>query len=231
MKENAQVRIGVMVSRYTPITGKVASGDRTIEFVDGKMLIYLSAFETMSDDTLLNLMLLFKTWWEHDKGDEHDDSKEDAIRLIERLHGDAVRAKTEWRLHKSRMEDAMRWMAERIDESESRLKNALQLLQGSCASVEIPVGIFRDCEGDEKMIRDIQTILKHVVIEPTGSLVLNDLAELVSKDRSVSRDTAKAHIRAVLLDSAVDAQKGKSVKILGMTMKPAVGGAGILSYS
>lgn len=219
VKDNPQVRIGVMVSRYTPITGKIQKGDRDIEFVEGKMLLYLSHFESMSDDTLMNLMFLFRVWWSCDNGHaEENETKETTIRIIEKLHTEALKAKTEWRLHKSRLDETIRWMAERVDEAETRLKNALNIIQGTVETLDIPDGIFRNYEGDERSQRDIQTILRHVTIDSSASLVLNDLAELFAKERSVTRDTAKTHIRAVLLDSVVNAHKGKTVRVTGMSL-------------
>jgi hypothetical protein len=213
MKENQHVRIGVMVSRYTPITGKNAKGDRDIEFIEGKMLVYLSNFEAMED--LPSLMLLFRLWWESDKHTEEEETKEATIRSIERLHAAALKSKVEWRLHKSRMEEALRWMAEVVEEHEQKLHHALNILHGS-SLVAIPEGIFRNCDGDEKAIQLIQLILEHTRAEH-GSVVLNELADCVGKAKGLSRDTAKAHIRSVLLDSAMEPPKGKHpARVLGL---------------
>lgn len=218
MKENPQVRVGVMISRLTPITGRTASGDREIEFVEGKMLIYLSNFEAMSEETLPSLLLLFRLWWAHAKEETEDTSKQDAIRQVERLHADAARAKIEWRLHKSHLEEGMRWMAERVEETESRLKNALMLLQGTLVTVEAPAEIFRDAGADEKAQRDIQIVLKFAKPEASSSCLLSDLADYVSREKGISRDTARAHIRAVLKDDVIDAPRGKPIRITGLQL-------------
>jgi hypothetical protein len=219
MRENAHVRVGVMVSRLSPITGKTSRGDREVEFIDGKMLIYLSNFESMGEDMLPSLALLFRLWWASALPDI-DTSKETAIRQVLALHGEALRAKTDWRLHKSRMEDALRWMAEQVDTTESRLKATLAVLQGAVASVDVPEGIFRDVAGDERASRDIQTILKFSASDPSGECTLNDLADVFSKECAMSRETAKSHIRAVLLDSCIMATKGKVTRIIGLKMLP-----------
>jgi len=234
MRENAQVRIGVMISRCTSIVGKNTSGDRDIEFIDGKMLLYFSNFESMSDDTLPNLLTLFRLWWKIDQTTAtsvEDESKEQTIRQINKLHQDACRAKNEWRVHKSRMEEALRWMATQVDETESRLKSALNIIQGCVVSnVALPETIFRDVHGDPVLMKDAQTILKFAVAEEGKSLVLNDLAELFSKERALSREAAKSHIRAVLLDKVLETPKGRSTRVLGLVIKteeaPALGGAG-----
>jgi hypothetical protein len=209
-----------MVSRATGITGQTTGGDRSIEFIEGKMLIYLSNFEAMSEDTLSNLLLLFRVWWAQDStsSEEEDEARIAAIRCVERLCEEASRAKTEWRLHKSHMENALRWMAERVEDTEARVRSALGLLQGTAKVVDVPAGLFRDCAGDAKSTADIQTILQHAEADATASCVLNDLAEQFAKTRGMSRDTAKAHIRAVLLDSNIDAPKGKPMKVLGLRL-------------
>lgn len=218
MKENHNVRIGIMVSRYTPITGKIAKGDRDIEFVEGKMLVYLSNFEAMNDDALPSLMLLFRLWWESEKNTEEEESKEATIRSIERLHAAAVKSKVEWRLHKSRMDEALRWMAEVVEDNEQKLQHALNILHGS-SILSVPEGIFRNCEGDDKAQQLIQLILEHTM-PSDSSLVLNDLAEIVGKAKGLSRDTAKTHIRSVLLDSVIEPPKGKyPARILGLVFK------------
>ena len=224
MKENHQVRIGVMVSRYTQITGKVASGNRTVEFVEGKMLIYMSNFEAMSDDMLPSLMLLFRLWWESDKNIEESESKEAMIRTVERLHSASLKTKGEWRLHKARADEMLRWMADTVEDAEERLHNAIKALQGTTiTSIVTPDGIFRDSMGDEKMQGWIQLILENTVASDTDSCILNDLADIVGKKKAISRDTAKSHIRAVLLDSAIELQKGKyPARVRGLILKNAV---------
>jgi hypothetical protein len=220
MRENTHVRIGVMVSRFQPITGKNAGGDRIVEFNDGKMTIYLSNYENMSDDTLVQLLLLFRVYWSHDKTDAVDESKQVALRQVIALHEAAARAKTEWRLHKSRMDDAVRWMAEMVEHTEERLKAALAILQGTSVALEVPAGVFREVAGDDRASRDVQIILKYANVSEGSSLLLNELADAFSKECGISRETAKSHIRAVVLDSCIDSPKGKPTRIVGLQMTP-----------
>jgi hypothetical protein len=221
MKENPQVRVGVMISRLTAITGQVSHGDRNIEFVEGKMLIYLSNFESMSDDTLANLMLLFRVWWaqDHADNDDEDTSKIDAIRQIEKLYDEASKAKTEWRHHKSHMDTAIRWMAERVEDTESRLRAALNVLQGVVKSLDTSKEIFiEEIVGDAKKTEDAKTLLRISSVNPSSSCLLNDLAKLFATERNISIDTAKSRIRDVLQPSIIEAQKGKPIKILGLAL-------------
>jgi hypothetical protein len=220
MKENSHVRIGVMVSRYTGITGHTARGDRDIEFFEGKMLIYLSNFEAMSDDTLPFLLMLFRLWWDSDKNIETGEIMESTIRNIERLHAAAVKARTEWRLHKTRMEEGLRWMAELVEENETRLKAALSVLQGGGAVCAAPAHIFRAVDGDEKAVELVKLIMNHVVVKKEGHCILNDLADIVAQTYGFSRDTARGHVRGVLLESVIEPPKGKTpTRVAGLVLK------------
>ena len=217
MKENPHVKIGVMVSRHTPIVGKTKTGDRTVEFFEGRMLIYLSRFEEMSHDTLSSLMLLFRLFWASERSIDDTESKQEAIRQIEKLHTAAIQAKREWRLHKSRNDETMRWMAEQVEDHETKLKQALNVLRGATL-LEVPIGIFREFAGDEGAQQVVQLILEATTPAPGESVTMNEVAEHVAKRKGVSKDTAKAHIRGVLLDASYEQLKGKPARILGLKL-------------
>jgi hypothetical protein len=218
MRENPHAKIGVMVSRYTPIVGKTKTGDRAVEFFEGKMLIFLSRFESMSEDTLANLLLLFRLFWESERCVDDTESKEESIRQIESLHARALQAKKDWRLHKSRNDETMRWMAEQVEEHETKLKQALNVLRGA-ELLEVPAGLFRDFAGDESAQQLVQLLLEYATPAPGDSVTLNDAAEFVGKRKGLSKDTARTHIRGVLLDTAYEQLKGKPGRILGLKVK------------
>ena len=69
------------------------------------------------------------------------------------------------------------------------------------------------------MLQTIQCILDFTVPSEGDVCVLNDLAELFGKRKGISRDTARSHIRGVLLDTAYDQPKGKSGRVLGLVLK------------
>ncbi len=219
MKENPDARIGVMISRFTPIVGKIGSGDRHIEFLEGKMFIYMSQFEDMSEDSLKQLMPLFQFWWESDRNTESEESRINAIRQIEKLYENAVKARTEWRVHKSRMEETLRWIAETVEESEHRLQQALNVLNGAVGLISAPEGIFRVCDGEERATQLIQYIMEVTEPSPDSSVLMNDLAEHVGKRMILSANTAKTHIKSVLLDTVIDSPKGKPMRIRGLSFK------------
>jgi hypothetical protein len=218
MRENPHAKIGVMVSRHTPIVGKTKTGDRAVEFFEGKMLIFLSRFESMSEDTLANLLLLFRLFWESERCVDDTETKEESIRQIESLHTRALQAKKDWRLHKSRNDETMRWMAEQVEEHETKLKQALNVLRGA-ELLEVPTGLFREFAGDESAQQLVQLILEYAIPTPGESVTLNDTAEFVGKRKGLSKDTARTHIRGVLLDTAYEQLKGKPGRILGLKAK------------
>lgn len=222
MKENAQATIGVMVSRYTPITGKTTKSDFYTEFVEGKMLIYISNFDRMSEEILPLLMVYFKLYWRCGQKLEEDDGKINIIRQIEKLHKKLEEKKKEWRVHKSHQENALRFTGELVEELEHEMKCLLNDLQGIVEKVHnIPEGIFRDCQGDESASQKIQVILSLTEPSSEHSVELNELADLYGQKRgNISRDTAKSHIKSVLLDSAFQQSKGKTPsRVLGLALK------------
>lgn len=221
MNENSTISIGVMVSRYTHITGKNSSGSKHIEFLNDKMYIYLNNFDAMSEDTLPGLMLLFKTYWLISRNFESQETIETAVRMIEKLHGDAVKAKTEWKQHKSHNEAMVRWMAETVERTEASLKSALQMLQGGVTKEKlvIPPRIFRDVT-DEKAMECIRHVLEVTTVSKDESCVLNDVAQAVSERMGLARDTVRDNIRGLLLDAAFIPNKGKNpARIQGLQLK------------
>jgi len=221
MNENPTISIGVMVSRYTPITGKNNTGAKHIEFLNDKMYIYLNNFDAMSEDTLPGLMLLFKTYWLISRNFESQETIENAVRTIEKLHGDAVKAKTEWKQHKSHNEAMVRWMAETVERTEANLKSALLTLQGGVTKekIVIPPRIFRDV-ADDKALDTIRHILEVTTVSKDESCVLNDVAQAVAERMSLTRDTVRDHIRGLLSDAALIPNKGKNpARIQGLQIK------------
>ena len=219
MKENDTISIGVMVSRYTHITGKNNSGNKHIEFTNNTMLIYLNNFDTMSEDTLPGLMLLFKIYWHASRNFDSQETIEDAVRTIEKLHTDSIKAKTEWKLHKSHNDALVRWAAELVEKTEECLGSTLRNLQGGITKekINIPKHIFRDVSGEEKSVECIRHILDSTTVDKNSYCVLNDLADIVSKKMNLTRETIKDRIKGILLDDAYVPSKGKNpARITGL---------------
>ena len=221
IKENPETNIGVMVSKHTGITGKTAKGDLHHEFVEGKLLMYISNFDRMSDELLPLLMMFFKMYWKNGQKLEEDDGKINAIREIEKLNKTIEEKKKEWRVHKAHQESALRFTSEFVEEMENKVRYLLNDLQGTVEKLkDIPPNIFRDCLGDESSIQKIQTILSCVEHDPDSTVELNKLADAYVKARgNLTIDTAKSHIKSVLLDTAIIANKGKMpTKVIGLVL-------------
>jgi hypothetical protein len=94
------------------------------------------------------------------------------------------------------------------------------MLKGAAKPVEAPIDIFRDPMGDAKSIADIQILLRITTAAPSESCTLNELASRFAETHGrITQDTAKTRIRAILLDSVIDAQKGKAIRINGLILK------------
>jgi len=221
MRENRTMRVGVMVSKRSAITGMTERGDMYTEFIDGQMLIYISRFDDVSKSTLPLLMELFHVHWNSDAISERDESKDSAIRSIVELHGKAQRAKTEWRRQRSVMMEAIQFMAELVDTNEEAIQRTLTNLRAGTVIKhhDVPASLFRPTHGDEKLEQTIQIILEATTLKEGSVISLNDLADILAKQKALSRDTAKTHIKAVLQDTAFDAVKGRPTMLRGMELR------------
>jgi hypothetical protein len=223
MLENKAVQVGVMISKSTDIVGKVAKGYRELEFVEGKLLVYVSRFEMHEDpvEFLQSLLPLFQIWWESQREDETAAVLADTLKELERLLGDLTRKRTEWRVHKARLEETTRWMAEVVEDAEARVESLLRLMRAGQTvggGLEVPEGIFRSLHADDR-IRETVGIVLEAYAPGEGEVRLNDLAELLAAKRSLAKTTAKQHILAALQDAVVISAPGKPTLVRGLSMR------------
>lgn len=223
MLEHKDIRVGVMVSRTTELVSKTVQGDRYIEFVEGKLLIFLSRFEFLGDEvtTLQSLIPLFRLWWSVRDDEEKTEHVEETIRELEKLTADLGRRKTEWRVHRNRMEETLRWMTETVEEAEERVETLLKRIQSGVApdTLEIPEGLFRSEHLDEKIRKTIGWILEDYEPAPHGEARLLDMCDVLAARRKISKDWARKYILAALLDSAVQSISGKATVVRGLARK------------
>lgn len=221
LRGNAEARIGIMISRSTDITGKVSTGNFMVEMEDEKLMIYISRFESWAqpDETQVfqTLAALFRIWWSAKKPIEEEvfiDRKE-LIKEIEKQQADVAKRRTEWKTHKGRIDDMLRWTTDLLEESEGRLDRLLKSLRGSNEiKLDIPTGIFRDAD-DEKSRQWISSILS-VCKSGTGKVELRDLVDKLAEIHKLSKDTIRSHVKSVLLDSAIEKGKGNIALIKGL---------------
>jgi hypothetical protein len=223
LKENPQAEIGVMISRNTDIYGKSQSGNLFTEFDDGKMMIYISRFEEFcsSDESRVFQMLtsLFRIWWEHGREESNQLDKVEIIRELEKIVEDISKRRTDWRRHKSHLEEVIRWTIDLLDESESRLDRMLKKVRCISGPVDadliVPDGIFRESDGEREQLW-IKSMMQ--VCSPGGQIEVRELVELLSKHHKLSKDTIRSNVMSVVLDSAV-AKKGVIKYIKGLSKK------------
>ena len=232
LRGNADARIGVMISRLTDITGKAAAGDFSVEFEDDKLMIYIGRFElwagglTEEIQVFQTLAALFKVWWSVKRGDSaaataDTINREELIKELERQQADVAKRRTEWRTHKSRVDDMLRWTADFLEEAEGRLDRLLRSIRGSATastSIAVPAGIFRDAD-DEKSRQWIQSVL--TVAVPGTSVELRELVDRLAEVHKLSKDTIRSHVKSVLLDSSIERGKGSISLVRGLALKSA----------
>jgi hypothetical protein len=219
MRENPEVKIGVMISRSTDITGKTSTGDRHFEFVDDKLFVFLSKFQFMGDelDILQSLRPMFEVWIQTNK-DKHSISNDVILHDLQKLSEDAVKRKTDWKVHKSRMNEAIVWMSDAVEESEEKLSHMIKKITGSIKTLDIPENIFSDLSNEREELT-AQTILKLINIEEGKEITVASLSAEVAKALSISTHTATERIKSIIHPSILHTPKGKPHTIKNICLK------------
>jgi hypothetical protein len=195
-----------MISRYTDIYGKNLQWHMITEFDNDKMMIYINKFEEFCGDdehrVFHMLTSLFRIWWEYHREDckENTFDRVDLIRELEKSIDDISRRRTDWRRHKSHIDELSRWATDLLDESESRLDKILKKARNETHEVHIIPDIFRDST-EEKDMTWIQSIMK--VCSVGGEIEVRELVELLGAYHKLSKDTIRSNIMSIMKDSAV----------------------------
>jgi hypothetical protein len=211
LKENAQARVGVMISRATDIYGKAGSGLMLTEFENDKMMIYISRFEEFCGEdegrVFQMLMSLFRVWWEyHKEGSSRGLDRAEIVRELEKAAEDVAKRRTDWRRHKAHLDELGRWAMDLLDESEGRLDRMLKKARGENdldvhgGTLVIPEGVFRD-SSEEREVDWMRSIMR--VCVPGGEIEVRELVELLTAHHKLSKDTIRSNVMSVMRDSAV----------------------------
>lgn len=222
LKENAQTKIGVMISRSTDIYGKAQSGHMLTEFDNDKMMIYINRFEEFcgEDENRVFQMLgsLFRIWWEYHREENNTFDRTEMIRELEKAIEDISKRRTDWRRHKAHLDELSRWTSDLLDESEGRLDRILKKARNTEEAVNdrpliIPEGVFRE-SGEEKEQTWIKSVMK--VCEAGGEIEVRELVELLGAYHKLSKDTIRSNVMSIIKDSAV-VKKGVVKYIKGIS--------------
>jgi hypothetical protein len=209
LKEN-DATIGIMISRTTNIYGKCAT-TMTTECEEGKLMIYLNRMEEFcgEDESRIfhSLMAIFRIWWNYHREDRGWDRME-MVRELEKAVEEMAKRRTEWRRHKAHLEEITRWTVDLLEETETRLDRLLKQATTHASSddtlssndVPLPEGVFRETR-EEKDLTWIRSIMR--VCAVGGEMEIRELVELLSATHTLSKDTIRSNVMAILQDSAV----------------------------
>ena len=210
LKENPQAKIGVMISKTTDIYGKSASGSLVTEFDGDKMMIYINKFEEFcgEDEHKVFGMLqsLFRIWWEYYKEETVGFDRAEIVRELEKAIEELSKRRTEWRRHKSHMDELSRWTTDLLDESEDRLDRMLKKarnaeeVESAAHPLVIPEDVFRD-SGEEKEKVWTKSVMR--VCVPGGEIEVRELVDLLGAYHKLSKDTIRTNVMSCIKDSAV----------------------------
>jgi hypothetical protein len=222
-------RIGVMVSKSTGIIGK--HGALTMEIHDGRLLLFVNRYEEWSASGISGggifhiLLQIFRLWWktkgdECDSEDETQKKLEENFLLIQKYVAELKTRRTEWRTHKGRMEEVLRWVGSLLDDTGSKLERVLRGLgseeDGSRGEDMSESTIFIETE-DKRSNEWIQTVLGSCNIGD-GWIELQELEGIISGVKRMSRDTVRGHILKIIVPGAIEKRGAKKV-IVGLVKK------------
>jgi hypothetical protein len=83
--------------------------------------------------------------------------------------------------------------------------------------MDIPEGVFNDPKNEAESTL-IQRVLKLVTFAPDESLDLNELAKVLAQDRQCTENTAKNHLKSILLEGIIETRSGKATRVKGMVL-------------
>jgi len=207
LKENPQAKVGVMISRSTDIFNKSSSGQLVTEFDNDKMMIYINRFEEFCGEeehkVFAMLQSLFRIWWEYHREERHGFDRMEILRELEKAVEEVAKRRTEWRRHKSHMEEMTRWTADLLDESEDRLDRLMKKARNTeeaTGPLVIPEDVFRD-SGEEKEVVWIKSVMR--VCSPGGEIEVRELVDLLGAYHKLTKDTIRSNVMSIVKDAAV----------------------------
>ena len=217
LKEN-DATIGIMISRTTNIYGKHAT-TMTTECEGGKLMIYLNRMEEFcgEDESRIfqSLMAIFRIWWNYHREEDRGWDRMEMARELEKAVEEMAKRRTEWRRHKAHLEEITRWTVDLLEETELRLDRLLKRIHAYDSSsihsphsansthdlnTPLPEGVFRETR-EEKDLTWIRSIMR--VCSVGGEMEIRELVELLSATHTLSKDTIRSNVMAILQDSAV----------------------------
>ena len=212
LKEN-DATIGIMISRTTNIYGK-HTHTMTTECEGGKLMIYVNRMEEFcgEDESRIfhSLMAIFRIWWNYHREEDRGWDRMEMVRELEQAVEHMAKRRTEWRRHKAHLDEITRWTVDLLEETETRLDRLLKRANanGSANTGDIhdsspsplPEGLFRETR-EEKDLTWIRSIMR--VCSVGGEMEIRELVELLSATHTLSKDTIRSNVMAIIQDSAV----------------------------
>ena len=130
------------------------------------------------------------------------------VRELEKAVEEMAKRRTEWRRHKAHLEEITRWTVDLLEETETRLDRLLKQATTHASSDDtlssndspLPEGVFRETR-EEKDLTWIRSIMR--VCSVGGEMEIRELVELLSATHTLSKDTIRSNVMAILQDSAV----------------------------
>lgn len=249
------VRIGVMVSRKSDITGIGGgsssgcgtSGPIIIDVIDDRLVIFINRMEELFGESqdehyVFQILLgIFRMWWKYGAvqrdGDSSDGSDAVAACIDDILHEaekgleDLAKRRTEWRTHKGRLDDCVRWINGLLDDTAGRLNRLIKRIKDketeyeeSEVTLQLPTCFVVGCKDKyEKIVSSLLKLYEFgvgagVEIDSSNEISVNEICETVSKDLGQTKESVNRVISGIFIDS-VFVKRRNARYIMGIRLK------------
>jgi len=221
MKQNNILKIGIMISKKTDITGRNTQNKIDFTVIEGKLHIFVNQFDSFDESTIMNILMGFIRYWQEIQKPASDvEDKAEVIKIIQKLFEKAQKYKTELKSHLDHLKELSEFVKKESDETYVALHEALRTLRHGVSETVLENSIiYEDATGNphkQKRIRAIQDVAEE---DADSVILLNDLAKRIAERTKQAEKTVKEHIESVLQSDYVEKKAGFPTKVKGLRLK------------
>ena len=150
---------------------------------------------------------------------------EENVLLIQACIGELKTRRTEWRTHKGRLEETVRWVGGLLDETEMKWERLIRALRADCDDgcdsggmdtnsihSAVHVELFIDGVCDVPKNAEWAQIISNVLaVNEDAYIELQELEQVLVSQKRMSRDTIRQHILRIVRPDRIEKRGTKKV--------------------